>query len=144
MRIRPFLTAFLVLAVLAVSGASLRAAELPPQLSITPEAQADAFLQGLSGRLALTPQEMAAMRPILIEQAGKRQALVRAHMGSGPGMSGALALRQEMRKLGQETDSRLAALLPPDKLAVVRAYQKERREEIRAKLTEARKTRAGG
>jgi hypothetical protein len=144
LRTHAFRTAFLVLILLAVAATGLWAAELPPQLAMPPEAQADAFLKGLSGRLALTPQELAAMRPILVEQAAKRQALVRAHMGSGPGMSGALALRQEMRKLGQETDSRLAALLPPDKMAVVRAYQKERREEIRAKVTEARKTRAGG
>jgi len=135
----PIPLALFVLAVLFVAVSGVRAAELPPQLAIPPETQADEFLKGLANRVVLTPQEVAAVRPILIEQIQKRQDTARARLAANPGMVGMMALREDMRALGKETDARLAEVLPPDKMAVIRAYRDERRQEMRSHLEQARK-----
>ena len=69
------------------------------------------------------------MRPILIEQTKKRQDMARARLAATPGIAGMKALRDDLRHINQETDARLAAVLPPDKLAAYTRYRDERREE---------------
>lgn len=135
----PFPITVLVLLALILSATGARAVELPPQLAVPPEEQAEAFLKGVSARVALTPQEVAAVRPILVEQTRKRQEVVRARLAANPGMVGMLALREDMRALGQETDDKLAAVLPPEKMAAVRAFREERRQQARSQLKGARR-----
>ncbi|WP_428561838.1 MAG: hypothetical protein ACP59X_19855 [Solidesulfovibrio sp. DCME] len=132
MRNKPIVTALLVLAVLALAAAAGRAAELPPQLTTSPETLADQFLRGLSGQVTLSPEELAAVRPILVEQTRKRQEIARARLAANPGLAGMLALREDMRAVTKETDVKLAAILPPDKMEKIRAYRERRREEIKA------------
>lgn len=139
MRRYPIPLALFVLAVLLVAASSVWAAELPPQLAIPPETLTDEFLKGLTNRVALTPQELAAVRSILIEQTQKRQDMARARLAANPGMAGMIALREDMQALGKETDARLADVLPPEKLAAVRAYRDERRQEMRSQLEQVRK-----
>jgi hypothetical protein len=134
----PLLTILLLAAVLLLAATVSRAEDFRPG-SVPPEAQVEHFLSGLSSRVALTPAETASVRPILLEQARKRQALVRARMGSGkPGAAGMLALRDDLRALAKETDGKLAAVLPPSKMAAMRAYTEERRKEAVAKLAARR------
>ncbi len=138
MRRCPALTVLLIIVTLLLAAGRVRA-ELPPQLTLPPEILADAFLQGLSARIALTPEEIATIRPILVEQADKRQALVRSRLSGNPGLSEMRALRDDLRAIGQEAEAKLAAVLPPDKLAVLKAYQGERRQELRGHLATARR-----
>lgn len=139
MRNKAFVTVLLLAAVLALAATSgVHAADLPPQLTMPPEKLTDEFLRGLSARVSLTPQETAAVRAILVEQTRKRQEIARGRLAANPGMAGMLALRDDMRALSQETDARLAAVLPPEKMAAVRAYRDERREAFRARAQTAR------
>ena len=128
------MTAALVFsACLVLSCLPVRAADVPPQLDTPPEVLVDGFLKGLSARVQLTPQELANVRPILIEQTQKRQAMARSRLAATPGLAGMKALRDDLRQIGRETDARLAAVLPPDKLAAVKAYREERREEAKTR-----------
>ncbi|MEA4858545.1 MAG: hypothetical protein AAGU21_09655 [Solidesulfovibrio sp.] len=138
MRNKPIVTVLLVLAVLALAAASGRAAELPPQLTVPPETLADEFLRGLSGYVALSPEELAAVRPILVEQTRKRQEIARARLAANPGLAGMLALREDMRAVTRETDTKLAAILAPEKLERIRAYREQRRDQAKAIAKNAR------
>jgi hypothetical protein len=120
MRATPFLTVLLILAVLALAAATGHAADTSPGLADSPEQQVDAYLRDLSARIALSPEETAAMRPILIAQAAKRQDLARARLAANPGMAGMLALREDMRAVTRETDDKLAAVLSPEKMEQLR------------------------
>ncbi|KHK01600.1 hypothetical protein [Desulfovibrio sp. TomC] len=122
------LSAFLILSCLPV-----RAADVPTRLDTPPETLVDGFLQGLAARVQFTPQELSAVRPILIEQTRKRQDMARARLAATPGLAGLRGLRDDLRQIGQETDARLATVLPPAKLDAVRAYREERRKEAKAR-----------
>lgn len=141
MRNQPIITALLVCAVLALAMATGHAAPLPPGLDRSPEEMVDGFLRGLSSRVMLTPQEKAAIRPILVEQTKKRQDIIRARLAANPGRAGLRALRDDMLALTRETDTRLSAVLPPAKMEKLRAYRQERLEQARGM---ARGARAGG
>lgn len=130
----------LAMLTLALAAATGHAAELPPQLTMPPEQLADEFLHGLTQRVELSPQELAAVRPILVEQTKKRQEIARARLAANPGMAGMMALRDDMRAVGKETDAKLSAVLPPDKMEKVRAYREQRREQAK---TMARNARSG-
>ena len=121
------LSAFVLLTALPA-----RAADMPAALDIAPETLVDGFLKGLTARVSLTPQELTAVRPILIEQTRKRQETARARLAVTPGLAGMMALRDDMRHIARETDQRLAAVLPPDKLAAIEAFRTERRAEAKA------------
>ncbi|EFL49128.1 putative secreted protein [Solidesulfovibrio fructosivorans JJ]] len=139
MRYKALLTRALAAAVLLLAMASsVHAAELPAQFSQPPEKLADAFLRDLAAHVALTPQEKAAMRPILIEQIKKRQDLARTRLAANPGMVGMVALRLDLRSLAGETDARLAGVLPPEKMTRVRVYREERLKAARARVQMAR------
>ncbi|OLN24935.1 hypothetical protein DVDV_3765 [Desulfovibrio sp. DV] len=128
------MTAALVFsACLILSCLPVRAADVPPQLDTPPEVLVDGFLKGLSSRVQLTPQELANVRPILIEQTRKRQNMARSRLAATPGLAGMKALRDDLHQIGRETDARLATVLPPDKLAAVKAYREERREEAKTR-----------
>jgi hypothetical protein len=135
MRHSLLLTALLLAAVLLLAATQSRAQMQPP----APEAVAEKTLHDLSGRIALTPQETTALRPILTEAARKRQSLVRAKLADRPNPRALLGLRDELRAQARETEARLAAVLPPEKMTVVRAYLEERRQEARARLAAARR-----
>jgi hypothetical protein len=132
------MTALLFAAVLLLAASSVRA-ELPSQPAIPPEEQVEAFLKGLARHVALSPQEQAALRPILLEETRKRQAMVRARLAVNPGVAGMLALRDDLRGIARETDARLAAVLPPEKMTAVQAYGQERRQQALEHLAQARK-----
>jgi hypothetical protein len=134
----PFLTVLLIFVTLLLASGIVRA-ELPPQLTASPETLADGFLKDLARRVSLTPQERAAVRPILIEQSKKRQDVARARLAASPGMAGMLALRQDLSEITRETDARLAAVLPPEKMAAVRACRDERRQQARSRQLQAQK-----
>lgn len=140
MRYKALLTKALAIAVLLLAVAScVHAAELPAQLSQPPEKLADAYLRDVAAHVALSPKEKAAMRPILIEQTKKRQDIARARLATNPGMAGMLALRKDLRALAAETDAKLAAVLPPEKMTQVRAYREERLKAARARVQVARR-----
>jgi hypothetical protein len=128
------MTAALVLsACLILACLPVRAADVPAQLDAPAETLVDAFIKGLSARVQLSPQDLSAMRPILIEQTKKRQDMARARLAATPGIAGMKALRDDLRRIAQETDDRLAAVLPPDKLAAYKNYRDERREEAKTR-----------
>jgi hypothetical protein len=133
----PLVTALLFAAVLLLAASGVRA-ELPSQRTLPPEQQADEFLKGLAPRVALTPEEHAAVRPILVEQLKRRQDIVRARLAINPGVAGMQALREDLRGIARETETRLAAVLPPAKMAAVRAYWEERRQQALQSLGKAR------
>lgn len=110
-----------------------RAADMPAALDIAPETLVDGFLKGLTARVSLTPQEVSAVRPILIEQTRKRQEMARARLAVTPGLAGMKALRDDMRRIAQETDQRLATVLPPDKLAAIEAFRAEAKANAKAR-----------
>ncbi|MHC1791640.1 hypothetical protein [Solidesulfovibrio sp.] len=114
-------------AALVMAALPVRAAEIPAALDTPPEVLVDGFLKGLTTRVQLTPPELAAVRPILIEQTRKRQDMARSRLAATPGLPGMKALRDDLRHIGQETDARLAAILPPDKLAAIQAFREETR-----------------
>jgi len=122
------MSAFLLLTALPAP-----AADVPAALDTPPEILVDGFLKGLAARVRLTPQELAVVRPILIEQTQKRQETARARLAVTPGLAGLQALRDDMRRLGRETDDRLAAVLPPEKLAAIQAFREERRAEAKTR-----------
>ena len=138
-------TSLLVVAALALAAAwalsafvlltarAAPAAELPSALDTPPEILVDGFLRGLTARVRLTPQELAVVRPIPIEQTQKRQETTRARLAAMPGLAGMTALRDDMRGIARETDDRLAAVLPPDKLAAIRAFRDQRRAEAKTR-----------
>lgn len=134
----PFVTALLFAAVLLLAASGVRA-ELPSQRAIPPEQQVDMFLTGLARHVAISPPEQAAVRPILIEETQKRQAMVRARLAVTPGVAGMWALRNDLRGIVQETDARLAAILPPEKMTAIQAYRQERRQQALEHLAQARK-----
>lgn|GEM_PF-2608953 len=141
MKHRPFAAACALAAILSLAAAAAMTAraERPPQLSVPPETLVDEFLSGAAARVRLTPQETAVVRPILIEQTRKRQETARARLAAHPGMAGMVGLRDDMRKIGRETDVRLASVLPPDKLAAIQAYREERREQARQRQPRVQK-----
>lgn len=126
----PYLTAVLFIIVLLLAAVSARAG-VSSRLAASPETLADTFLAGLAGRVALSPEERAAVRPILIEQMGKRQELVRVRLAATPGMAGMLALRKDLRAITRETDAKLSAVLPPEKMEAVKAFREERLQQAR-------------
>jgi len=136
MRQSLLLTALLLAAVLLLAATQSRAQQMQPP---APEAVAEKTLHDLSGRIALTPQETAAMRPILTESARKRQDLVRAKLAERSRPRALLGLRDELRAQARETEAQLATVLPPEKMTAVRAYLDERRQEARARLAAARR-----
>ena len=79
----PILCALLVIVLLALAAGTGQAVELSPQLSRPPEVLVDAFLEGVAGRVALSPEEHAAVRSLLIEQTKKRQEIARARASGG-------------------------------------------------------------
>lgn len=124
--------AWVLAAVVLVTALPARAADMPAALDVPPETLVDGFLKGLTARVYLTPQEVSAVRPILIEQTRKRQETARARLAVTPGLAGMKALRDDMRRIARETDQRLATVLPPDKLAAIEAFRTERRTEAKA------------
>lgn len=138
MRQSPLLTALLLAAVLLLAATLSRAQAFPPR-PLPPEAVAEKTIRDLADRVALTPGEIDAMRPILVHSIRKRQALVRARMAEKSGAKALLALRDDLRALARDTDARLSAVLPPDTLTAVRAAMEARRKEARARLAAARR-----
>lgn len=138
MRQSLLLTALLLAAVLLLAATQSRA-QMQPPAPPAPEAVAEKTLHDLSGRIALTPQETTALRPILTDSARKRQALVRATLADRANPRALLGLRDALRALARETEARLAAVLPPEKMTAVRAYREERRQEARTRLAAARR-----
>ena len=131
MRPSPIVTALLLAAVLLLAATSVRAEQVGTR-PVPPETIADTVLRDISARIVLTPDERTAIRPILVEQARKRQALLRDRP------TGMRALPKALSALDREADVRLAAVLPPDKLAALQQYRAERRQEMRAQLAARR------
>ena len=125
--------AWAIAAFLLLTAQPARAAEVPAILDTPPEILVDGFLKGLTAQVNLSPQELATVRPILIEQTRKRQETARARLAVTPGLAGIEALRDDMRRIAQETDQRLATVLPPDKLAAIEAFRTERRADAKAR-----------
>ncbi|WP_300161422.1 hypothetical protein [Solidesulfovibrio sp.] len=125
MNLKPCLTALLFMAVLALAAAAGHAGEPPSRWSLPPEQAADAYLRDLTAQVPLTAEELAAVRPILVEQTIKRRDVARARLAVNPGLAGVLALREDMRAVSRETDDKLAAVLPPEKMEQVRAYREQ-------------------
>lgn len=134
MRNKAFITTLFFLAVLFLAAIpAAYAADLPPQLTQPPDKLAEQYLADIAARVPLTPGEKAVLRPILVAQTKKRQEITRARLVITPGLAGVLALREDMRELAEETDSLMAAALPPEKMRALRDYREKRLQQLQAK-----------
>ena len=133
----PLLTALLVVVALLLAFGAGRAGPLPRQDAPAGQVAA-AFLDDLAGQVALTPDEHAAALAIMTEQTAKRQALVQARLAEQSGAAGLMGLRKDLRALAADTDARLAAVLPREKMEIVRAYLEKRRQQARQRFKAVR------
>lgn len=129
----PLLTALLVVMALLLAFGAGHARE-PGDRGPAPEQLAASFLDGVSRRVVLTPGEHAAALAILTEQAAKRQEVVRARLAAHPGATGMMALRHDLQRLARETDARLAGVLPPEKMTIVREYRDSLKQQALRRL----------
>jgi Spy/CpxP family protein refolding chaperone len=75
----------------------------------------------LKERLGLTPQQEAALRPILNDDFEKKRNLAVLHTSATGGPEARRPLNDEVRKVQAETETRLASVLTPEQMKTYRA-----------------------
>jgi Spy/CpxP family protein refolding chaperone len=86
-------------------------------------------MEALTERLELTEEQAAAMRTILEERWGKRQALIQQYKEQGH--EARERLRGEFQQLQEETNQLLATVLSAEQLQEFKAWSGERRQHMR-------------
>lgn len=117
-----------------LAAAPARAADMPAELTAAPETLADRLLDELQAKAALTAEQKTALRPIFVAQAQKRQAMAREVLAKNPGPAEMRELGRKIRETGQTDAARVAAILNPAQLKVLKDIQDARRERLRAEL----------
>lgn len=81
----------------------------------------DYRVAALKDRLSLTPEQQAAIRPILMDDFEKKKALIAIHTAPTGGAQTRRFLSDEVREVQAATEVRLATVLNPDQMKTYRA-----------------------
>ena len=134
MRQSPLLTALLIVIVLLLATTLSRAETVAtPHPDPAAAAQTEAFLAGLAQRVALTPAELAAVRPILEDNLSRKAQAWRTQAANADTPQGREALKAAFQSINRQTRARLSAVLPLGKLVALGNYLKETREQAQAR-----------
>ena len=121
------------------SGMAMTAAAQEQRFSDEQIAQIEERVAATRERLQLTPEQQAALEPILTASVEQRLAVLQSYGFSGeerPKLSfrQKLSLRKEMQAIREKTESEVAGVLSEEQLAEYKKIQDENREQLRARL----------
>ena len=121
------------------SGMAMSAAAQEQRFSDEQIAQIEERVAATRERLQLTPEQQAALEPILTASVEQRLAVLQSYGFSGedrPKLSfrQKLSLRKEMQAIREKTESEVAGVLSEEQLAEYKKIQDENREQLRARL----------
>ena len=121
------------------SGMAMSAAAQEQRFSDEQIAQIEERVAATRERLQLTPEQQAALEPILTASVEQRLAVLQSYGFSGedrPKLSfrQKLSLRNEMQAIREKTESEVAGVLSKEQLAEYKKIQDENREQLRARL----------
>lgn len=121
------------------SGMAMTAAAQEQRFSDEQIAQIEERVAATRERLQLTPEQQAALEPILTASVEQRLAVLQSYGFSGedrPKLSfrQKLSLRNEMQAIREKTESEVAGVLSEEQLAEYKKIQDENREQLRARL----------
>ena len=123
----------------AAAGMAVGAAAQDRRLTDEQIAQIEERVAATRQRLQLTPEQQAALEPILTASAEQRVAVLQSYGFSGetrPKLSfrQKLSLRKEMQAIREKTEGQVAEVLSAEQLAEYKKIQEENREQLRARL----------
>ena len=82
-------------------------------------------------RLALTPEQVEQVRPVLEEEAGKLKALRARYTGGNQSRRAKVALARELRDIQTAADGRLRKILSSEQMDELKKIREERRAQLR-------------
>lgn len=95
-------------------------------------------LEVLKERLALTPEQVELVRPVLEDQARKAKAL-REKYDDGQRRRDRLTMARELRDIQRATDERLRKILSESQMDEIAKIRDERRKQVRARPGQTRR-----
>jgi thioredoxin-like negative regulator of GroEL len=108
---------------------------LPGQDTIgqQPTDQVRQRLEEITQRLALTPDQIAQMRPIFEEEMQKVKALREKHSADGQNRRSKLKMARELRDIQRAADEQFEKILSKKQMDEMKKIRDERRQQLRAR-----------
>lgn len=120
--------ATMALALLLTSFASAFASQ---DASAPRRAEVQQRIDELKERLALTPQQVDQIRPVLEDELDKLKALRDRYADGGQGRRQRRAMAREFREIQRAADQRLRDILTKEQMSELQKVREERREKLR-------------
>jgi hypothetical protein len=122
----------LVLALLLMSAAPAWARQDSVAEQLTDQVQQR--IEAIKGRLALTPEQIAQMRPVLEDEVRKLKAMREKYSGSDQSRRTKLKMARELRDIQSAADERLRKILSKQQMDEMKKIREERREQLRGRV----------
>jgi Spy/CpxP family protein refolding chaperone len=90
-------------------------------------------LEEITQRLALTPDQIAQMRPIFEEEMRKLKALREKHNADGQNRRSKVKMARELRDIQRAADEQFKKILSRQQMDEMKKIRDERREQLRAR-----------
>ncbi|MGE0863330.1 MAG: hypothetical protein AB7P34_05440 [Vicinamibacterales bacterium] len=88
-------------------------------------------LQAIKDRLALTPEQVELVRPVLVDEVQKLQALRDKYQGDRQNRRARLKAARELRDIQDAADERLKKILTKPQMDEMKKIREERRQQLR-------------
>lgn len=90
-------------------------------------------LERIKERLALTPQQVEQMRPVLEDEVRRLKAVREKYDGSGQSRRARREIARELRDIRSAADERLQKILTEQQMAEMKKIREERRAQLRGR-----------
>ena len=91
-------------------------------------------IEAIKERLALTPEQIEQMRPVLEDEVRKIKAVREKYSGSGQSRRTKLKMARELRDIQSAADERLRKILSKQQMDEMKKIREERREQLRGRV----------
>jgi hypothetical protein len=125
MKTRRFVAIFAMLLTFSLSGAAQESAQQRKE-------QFQERLQKIKERLALTPEQVEQVRPVLTEEMQELKA-VREKYSGGQSRRSRLQMGRELRDIRNSTDDKLRTILSKKQMDELKRIREESREQLRGR-----------
>ncbi len=98
-----------------------------------PREEVQQRLERIKERLALTPQQVEQMRPVLEDEVRRLKAVREKYDGSGQSRRARREIARELRDIRSAADERLQKILTEQQMAEMKKIREERRAQLRGR-----------
>jgi Spy/CpxP family protein refolding chaperone len=95
------------------------------------QAEVQQWIDDVKERLALTPEQLDQIRPVLEDELGRLKALREKYGDGGQSRRERRAMAREFRQIRQSADERLRGILTKEQMNELQKIREERREKLR-------------